>query len=607
MDRSTGENIVRVHAMNERVVPAPESPLFPENAVVFRLPLNHTADISNEIIAMPTRIQFAFQGGGARLALLLPVVQAIRECQDENLIEVTRVAGTSAGAIAAGLVGGQAEMKPLITELRRVANKEADELRAVFPSIGSGFWQKVGIFVRVFVRNKPLSSEDNLSAFLQKCLEIAGIDPGIAISAMPIPCTIICTDMVGKEHTPVSPNATLLQLMMDSTALPFVFRNGGAKLDGGLVDNLPVDHLTPGLDDERILAVGFDEDPFVKPPDSALSLAAALLDVSISSKTRSTKRVLGRNYVLSLSSDAGDGIKVTSFDIEGFIKFLASENAYNQRVSKAKDWIKLKVSEFEKSKDRIAPVPNVLNRPAEAVKQLRITFEHIAKLAGYYHRHDNIAVLHSALEVIAFSMQDPTKHDLIRFVDRFRVTSGSLNVYVSKFFLSNTAQDMVSARFEVYDQQMRPIEFAVLEVPETGDVAKSCVIIFARPLTAGGRDDVFTIVQEQLTPCVMDPLVKDGCDYLSAEVVQSPTAERVEIALAVPRAFGELSVEDGTAERLQTIPTHNKADLAAPLKSGQRISRGITGVPPDFETYAWGASGLKRPEQARMVVRKIRN
>jgi hypothetical protein len=105
----------------------------------------------------------------------------------------------------------------------------------------------------------------------------------------------------------------------------------------------------------------------------------------------------------------------------------------------------------------------------------------------------------------------------------------------------------------------------------------------------------------------MDPLVKHGADYLSAEVVQSPTAKRVEIALAVPREFGELSVEDGTVEQLRTLPVHSKDDLEVPLKSGARISRGISGVPADFDIYAWGASDLTRPQQARMLVRKIRN
>ena len=538
---------------------------------------------------MPTKIQFAFQGGGARLALLLPVVQAIRECQDEGLIEVTRVAGTSAGAIAAGLVAGNADMKALITELRQVARKEPARLRAVFPTIGSSYWAKWKIFYRVFICNKTLSSEDNFARFLTTCLETAGIEPGIEISAIRIPCTIICADMVGKEHVTVSPNATLLQLMLDSTALPFVFRNGGAKLDGGLIDNLPVDHLAAGIDDERILAVGFEEDAYVKPPDSALSLAAALLDVAIGSKTRSTKRVLGKNYVLSLSSNAGDGINVTSFDIEGFIKFLASENAYNERVAKAKNWIRGQVDEVEKRRAQIVLVPNVLSRPEEAVKQLRSTFDHIGKLARHYQKHDNIAVIHSALEVIAFSLKDPARHDMIRFTDRFHVTSGSLNIFVSKFFLSNTAQDMVSDLRSMISRCGQS-NFPYSKCPEPGCWR-------SRPwiLTAGGPDDVFTIVQEQLAPSVMDPLVKHGADYLSAEVVQSPTAERVEIALAVPREFGELSVEDGTVEQLRTLPVHSKDDLAVPLKSGARISRRKSA---GFRPFRYLCLGCVRPYQA---------
>jgi predicted acylesterase/phospholipase RssA len=555
---------------------------------------------------MSTKVQFAFQGGGARLGLLLPVVQAIRECQDDGLIEVTRVAGTSAGAVAAGLVAGNAKMEPLITELRRVARDKPEELRAIFPTIGSGFLARSKMLIDVFLRNQTLSSEANFSAFLAKSLNIAGIKPGTPIGRMPIPCTIICTDMVGKEHAPISDNATLLQVIMDSTALPFVFRNGGGKLDGGLIDNLPVYYLETIPNEER-LAVSFEEEAYTTPPNSAISLAVALLDVAMSSKTRSTKRMLGPNYVLELSSDAGDDINVTSFDIEGFIKFLASENAYNDCVRKAKNWINLRVEEVKKRQAEIILAPDILNRPAEAVKQLKSTFDQIGKLARYYHKHDNIVVLHSALEVIAFSLQNPARHDLIRFVDRFRVTSDSLNIYVSKFFVSNTARDMVSARLEVFDQAMRPIEFAMLEGPEAGGLAKSCVIVFARPLTAGAPGDIFTIVQEQLTPCVMEPLVEHGADYLTAEVIQSPIAERVEIALAVPRQFGRLSVQDGTAEQLKTLAVYNPDDVAAPLKSGQPTNRAINGVPEGYDIYAWAATDLVRSQQARMLVRKIRN
>ncbi len=133
----------------------------------------------------------------------------------------------------------------------------------------------------------------------------------------------------------------------------------------------------------------------------------------------------------------------------------------------------------------------------------------------------------------------------------------------------------------------------------------SCVIIFAKPLTAGGPDEVFTIVQEQLSPAVMEPLAKHGADYLSAEVVQSRTAEQVEIALAVPKAFGALDLSDGTAERLKELPVHSESDLERPLKSGAKISRTISGIPAEFEVYAWAGTKLVSPEQLRMLVRKL--
>jgi predicted acylesterase/phospholipase RssA len=554
---------------------------------------------------MPVRVQFAFQGGGARLALLLPVVQAVRECEREAIIEVTRVAGTSAGAIAAALVAGKADMKALVSELRRLARDEPNKLREAFQTVGRGILAKFQIFQRVILRNKPFSSEKNFAKFLETCLKTAGIKPGTLISEMNPPCTIICTDMSTKEHVNVSPNASLLQLLLDSTALPFIFRNNGSKLDGGLIDNLPVDHLAAGPENDRILAVAFDEEAYALPANSAFSLAASLLDAAISSKTRSTKRILGKNYVLSLSPDAGDGIIVSSFDIEGFIKFLASENSYDMRVAEAKAWIRRQVDEVEKRDAQIMLTPKILSRPEEAVKQLRSTFDNIGKISRYYHKHDNIAVAHSALEVIAFSLRDPAKNDLVRFIDRFRVNSGSINIYVSRFFSSNTSQDTISTRFEVFDKQMRPIDFALLEVPEPGELAKSCVIVFAKPLTAGGADDVFTIVQEQLASAVMGPLAKHGADYLGVEVVQSPTAESVEIALAIPKEFGSLALDDGTVEQLKTLSDYNVADLEVPLKSGRKISRVVAGVPADFDVYGWGATELVRPQQVRVVFRKL--
>ncbi len=53
---------------------------------------------------MTIKIQVAFQGGGAKFAALLAVVETLQELQKSGDIEVTRVSGASAGAIAAAIL-----------------------------------------------------------------------------------------------------------------------------------------------------------------------------------------------------------------------------------------------------------------------------------------------------------------------------------------------------------------------------------------------------------------------------------------------------------------------------------------------------------------------
>jgi predicted acylesterase/phospholipase RssA len=49
----------------------------------------------------PTPIQVVFQGGGAKLCLLMAVVDILRQYEADKKIEIKRAAGSSAGAIAA--------------------------------------------------------------------------------------------------------------------------------------------------------------------------------------------------------------------------------------------------------------------------------------------------------------------------------------------------------------------------------------------------------------------------------------------------------------------------------------------------------------------------
>ena len=555
---------------------------------------------------MPAKLQFAFQGGGARLALLLPVVQAIRECETENIIEVTRVAGTSAGAIAAALVAEAADIKSLVTYLSTIAEHNPKKILKAFPRIGANPLSKATAVIKL-ISNITLASEAAYIAFLEECLKKARVKSSKLTGELRIPCTIICADISSRGVLNISPNATLIQTLANSTALPFVFRNSGHIMDGGLVDNLPIDYLSTKPEDGIRLAVGFDEDPYVAPTAGFFSLASTLLDASITSKTRATKRTLGSPFVLSLSADAGDNIVVNSFDVDGFIRFLASESAFTQRVQLAKDWIIRHAKEIE-SAARGTRTPKALSEPDEAIKQLKTTFQNIEKISSSYHKHDNIITLESSFEVIAHSLVDKTKYDVVRCKDRIIVTSGSLNIYVLQLFSSNSPHDATSTRIEVLDKDMKHVDFALLEAPQPGQLAKSTTIVFTKPLKAtGSEDDVITIFQEQHTFDFMAPLREKGADYLTSHVTQPTLARKVQLALAVPKEFSQLSLDDGTAERLRTLTEPIDAeDLAAPVKPGVAIKKIIEGAPSDFVTYAWQALDVERGHQARVLFRALR-
>lgn len=69
-------------------------------------------------------IQLVLQGGGAKLIALLAAMEAVEELEANGRIVVTRLCGTSAGAIAACLFAARVPMKEARGS-RRPPNEEA--------------------------------------------------------------------------------------------------------------------------------------------------------------------------------------------------------------------------------------------------------------------------------------------------------------------------------------------------------------------------------------------------------------------------------------------------------------------------------------------------
>lgn len=79
---------------------------------------------------MPTPIQLAIQGGGAKITHLVAALEAVQALQREGVVRVTRIAGTSAGVIAGALFAAGVDLQ----RARDAFETQRDALLRAFPA-----------------------------------------------------------------------------------------------------------------------------------------------------------------------------------------------------------------------------------------------------------------------------------------------------------------------------------------------------------------------------------------------------------------------------------------------------------------------------------------
>lgn len=246
---------------------------------------------------MTIPVQFAFQGGGAKVAALLAAAEAIQDACGQNLISVSRVSGTSAGSIVACLLAGKIN----IGEVRqRLRGEEGKSLVRKFKKPG-----RLGIAWKLF-RENPIWKVTPLTQWLDgvfreaQLVHIRDLKKKSGIDAL-----VVSTDMTNRKPVISDPDEFIAAAITDSCALPFLFRvwpkdGGYFRVDGGICENLPSGKLSdpagPGGD---VIAVSFPP-TLPESPNGFKSFALSLLDTAISSAMASARNSLKADSVLEL-------------------------------------------------------------------------------------------------------------------------------------------------------------------------------------------------------------------------------------------------------------------------------------------------------------------
>jgi NTE family protein len=200
-----------------------------------------------EARASRPKIGLVLSGGGARGAAHVGVLRVL----DEMRIPIDAIAGTSMGAVVGGLYASGMPSADIEKLIRSVNWQDAFQDRP--PREELGFRRKqddrnflvryaLGVTEQGFVLPHGLIQGQKLEQVLRNvALPVVEIQ---RFDALPVPFRAIATDLETGQAV-VMDSGDLVTAMRASMSAPAVFapveRNGRLLVDGGLVDNLPVD------------------------------------------------------------------------------------------------------------------------------------------------------------------------------------------------------------------------------------------------------------------------------------------------------------------------------------------------------------------------------
>lgn len=277
----------------------------------------------------PEKIQLAIQGGGAKIVDLMATIEAIEDLEKENLIRVTKIAGTSAGAIVGSFLAAGISMQSVRENLLGESGKK----------LLSNF-TKPNLFILLIktllnISARPLWSDDELKKWLNNIFKKINTI-GELKKARGIDIEIVSTNLRARTtFRKYEDIECIVDALLDSCGLPFLFRvwsrnHGPIYVDGGICENLPSSCLKNSDKYGNVIAISF-EATTTDQPDGLLSFSAALLDAAISTSVRKSQDALGVN-VYPIKTHIG------TFDFKTALEHGLNDDHYTNTKTKAREW-----------------------------------------------------------------------------------------------------------------------------------------------------------------------------------------------------------------------------------------------------------------------------
>jgi predicted acylesterase/phospholipase RssA len=533
---------------------------------------------------MALEIQIAFQGGGAKLCDLLAAAEAIQELENEGEIRVTRVAGTSAGSIAACLLGHKDSIRLSIGKLQ---SKGA----SILQGMGSA---DLGLLALIRIaRGYPIVREKPFRKLLQ--ILFKGYD---RIKDLGLPVFILASDILSSGKHVFAPDAMLVSSIADSCGLPFVFRSSGYMaasryVDGGICENLPSDELLPEVAQfGPVVAVSFLATAEAEHPDNTVDFMKLLVNTSINNSILRAQRILGDSAVHRIETD------IDTFDFQRALASLEGDH-YTRVKLECRNWFRGFVLTSQGGRQQLmvgGPGP----RPQAIVTDI---MDKIARLYESQAQNVKMKIVRSAFIVTAFSLIKKGEAqygspDVLRLeyevepleasLSSFALTIGSDQQVAGPASWTVTGPDLNACPFVAIPMDSKAAYPSGALAPFSFKHENEIALFFTPPLLP--EVGSYRIIQQEIRLGAMNPLKEVGKDFLTLLNQKPVPYSSAMLILYVPECFPLVNAVQYTEDKTLNVVE------GRPMSAAELNAFGPP--PPGFRAIGWVAVEAVKPEHS---------
>jgi NTE family protein len=481
------------------------------------------------------RFQLTFQGGGAKIAVLMAAAEAIEELIELNEIEVTNIAGTSAGAIVGAFLAAGIP----IAEVRvQLAGSVGEKMLSAYKRPK---WYEA---LFKMIQGKPFWSDHLLRKWLSDhFIKLNAAGPPRISDILNRRLSVVASNLSTGEPERSAPSDDLVSALLNSAGIPFCFRqwnssNSAVIVDGGLCENLPIDDLVATTaTDGRILAFSFQRKSPGN-PKNILEFAAALLDVAINRSVQIARDRLGAGSVYTLGTEIG------TFDFNSARAYLNSDS-YRKDKDAVKVWIRKLVHDAQPKP--AGPVTRDYwrsNGDAALLEFMAATGRMYARQhepQKLYFRAVKFVVTCNCLAEsgqVGFGAPDDVFYEVT-------IAAYQTPVLAHRLTLSTPSDRELFGQYtvRVFDENRRQLPFQILpSITPDSPTDRALIVFFDKPLLPGTGE--YTIYVRDLGMDLMAGLRKvGGEDSLNAALPRAQESIRnIHYALHVPDSFRPIGV-----------------------------------------------------------------